>query len=464
MTNVTSLGTTYQLVAQMQTESALLTTLDEQLASGEVSQNLTDYNPTAAKQLVDYENAIVQRQSYVTSMQTVSSRLSVYDTTLSDLESVASSAESLAADNSTYDASSAANIQAEAQSYLSQAADDLNQQVNGRYIYSGTRYTTAPVSTDTSVLYAAPQTTITDGSTLPNYDSQAAETSTINFGATLPGSGVSVGTTTSTTSMQVYDASGTAHTVDYSWTKTGSNSYDLNVSSPDASYTATIPFTFDATTGALTSVDGNTGTDGSTASTDISLTFSGQTSAQDISLDFGAYGQTSGATALTESTSSSVTSIDVTNVDPPSNSSDAYTVDTALIDNNYSMSYGISSDNVAFQNLINGLRYINAAVTAGQNGDTATYESDMKQATTLLTSALSGIQTIHSQVAFNQNLVASETSTQNSDITALQNAISTIQNVDTATVSAEITALQAQLEASYTATGYIEKLSLVNYL
>ena len=70
------------------------------------SSNLTDYTPVQANQLLDFQNGITQRQSYISSIKTVQARLSVYDSdSLTDLESVASQAQTLAASgNQTYNA------------------------------------------------------------------------------------------------------------------------------------------------------------------------------------------------------------------------------------------------------------------------------------------------------------------------------------------------------------------------
>jgi flagellar hook-associated protein 3 FlgL len=142
----------------------------------------------------------------------------------------------------------------------------------------------------------------------------------------------------------------------------------------------------------------------------------------------------------------------------------SYTADSAVIDSGFTVSYGISSNDPSFQRLINGLRYINAAVTAGKGGDNATYQADMQQASSMLGTSLTGIQTLHTNVAGNQNTLTQQTKTQNADITSLSDQISNIQQVDLTKVGTEINLLQTQLQASYSATASLEQLSLVKYL
>jgi flagellar hook-associated protein 3 FlgL len=325
MTNVSSLGLQILMTNSLQSEQTVLGTLTQQLASGKQHDNLTDYGSTDALNLLNFQNAITQRQSYIASMQAVQTRLGTYDTTMTDMESIASQASTLASQNQNFNPSTASQIQSQAKNFLLQVSDDLNQQVSGRYVYSGIRYSTQPVTADPTILNGAPQAIINDGTTLPDYDQEK----------------ISTGAPTDTNS---------------------------------------------------------------------------------------------------------------------------YTADTVLIDSGFSVTYGISSNDPSFQKLINGLRYVNAAVTAGQGGNTATYQADMNQAATLLTSALSGIQALHTAVASNQNTLTQETTTQNTDITNLQNQLSNIQQVDLTKVGTEINLLQTQLQASYSATSSLEHLSLVKYL
>jgi len=323
MTSVSTLGTQLQAISNMLGEQTSLNTLTQQLATGDQYNNLTDYSPVDAHQLLNFQNAVTQKQGYLSSIQTVQSRLTVYDSTMTDMETVAKQAGSLATQNQTLDSSNLASLQSSAQNYLIEVQDDLNQQVGDRYIYSGVRYSTQPVTNlaTLSLTTSPPTTTTVSSPTLPNYDTEAV--------------------------------AGTAS---------------------DAA---------------------------------------------------------------------------------------AYTQDTVTIDQGYDVTYGVSSNNPAFQQLINGLRYISAATTAT---DAATYQSDMKNASTLLGSALTGIQTLQANNANNQNTLTNETTTQNTDITNLQDQIGNIQQVNTAQVATEIDSLQTQLQASYSATASLEQLSILKYL
>ena len=121
----------------------------------------------------------------------------------------------------------------------------------------------------------------------------------------------------------------------------------------------------------------------------------------------------------------------------------------------------IASTLLGFQQVIAGLRLINAA--SSQN-DPTTYNTDINQAVTLLTSGLGNIQAVHATVAGNTNILTQQTDLQNTDITNLQTQLGNIQNVDLTSVGTQINLLQTQLQASYSATASLIQESILKYL
>ena len=80
--------------------------------------NLTDYDPSSAHQLLDLQNSITQRQSYLSSMTNVSAVLSGYDLSFTDMESVNAGAVNVAQQNQSYSPTSQANLKTQVQGYL----------------------------------------------------------------------------------------------------------------------------------------------------------------------------------------------------------------------------------------------------------------------------------------------------------------------------------------------------------
>jgi len=148
---------------------------------------------------------------------------------------------------------------------------------------------------------------------------------------------------------------------------------------------------------------------------------------------------------------------------PPTTTTDAkaWAQDSVTIDANFNLQYGVTSVQKGFQELISGMQYINAAT---QTNNPTTYQSDMTQATQLLTQGLTDIQTYHTGVAAAMNTITQETDTQNTDINNLKSQIGDIQNIDVAQVGTMLNTLQAQLQASYSATATLTQESILKYL
>jgi len=389
------------LTSQLQAEQTALSQLTSQLATNKKYTDLTDYTPSEALNLMNLQDTATQRQAYIGVINTVQTRLSAYDTTMTDMESVVSQAQTLADGNPNYSASTVTGIAAEANNYLESVTVDLNQQIGGRYIYAGSRYETQPVS-DLASITAPLSPGIYTNNELPTYDT-GYSASQLTMG--ISGQNVTIGGTPGSPQNATVTVNGTTYT--------------YAVKSTDA--------TSDIATGlAKALVTG--GVTGSSATGDV-LTVGG-------------------------STAPSAAAAYVTNAD-------ACTQDSATIDSGYSVQYGVTSSNPAFQQLIAGLRYLQAA---GNTTDSTTYKADMTQASTLLTSALSSLNGVHSTVANNINSLTAETATQNTAISNLTDQVSNIQQVDVTQVATELNLLQTQLQASYSATGTIEKMSIVNYL
>ena len=170
---ISSFGFQLFATSNLTNQKSALEVLNEQLGSGQQHSNLTDYSPVEAHNLMDFQNAITQHNAYISAMKTVQTRLDIYDKTMTDMENMAAQAKSLASQNQSLDPTKQSGINAQAQTMLKQLTDDLNQMVGGRYLYAGSRYTTAPVS-DLTNLSGAPSWpfTPTTTPTLPNYDSQ----------------------------------------------------------------------------------------------------------------------------------------------------------------------------------------------------------------------------------------------------------------------------------------------------
>jgi flagellar hook-associated protein 3 FlgL len=120
------------------------------------------------------------------------------------------------------------------------------------------------------------------------------------------------------------------------------------------------------------------------------------------------------------------------------------------------VSYGVNADNPAFEQ---GLRALNLVANASPLS-TAT----LTEALGLTQSAVKGVATAQASLGLASNAMttasASETDFQN----FAQNASSDLTGVDVAAITAQMSASDAQLQASFAAIGKIESVSLASFL
>lgn len=139
---------------------------------------------------------------------------------------------------------------------------------------------------------------------------------------------------------------------------------------------------------------------------------------------------------------------------------------TTQIGDNQTVDYTIKANQPGFQDIIRALTIV-ANTPYPSNADVATpadFQSVMNNA---LTTAQKGVQEINNttqQLAGKFDLVNAAKTTNTSDLTLVQNQISTLENADTTTAISEMQALQTQLTASYQVTNMVSKLSLVNFI
>jgi flagellin-like hook-associated protein FlgL len=132
---------------------------------------------------------------------------------------------------------------------------------------------------------------------------------------------------------------------------------------------------------------------------------------------------------------------------------------SAAIDSSSTLTYGITSNEDGFQQVIMGLRWAYAATQ-----DPANYESYMATANNLLTTGLSNVRATHTSSTNAYNRLETAESLIEQNVSSLLSQSDDISKVDLNEVSVKITTLEAQLQASYSATSIMLQLSLTNYI
>lgn len=130
---------------------------------------------------------------------------------------------------------------------------------------------------------------------------------------------------------------------------------------------------------------------------------------------------------------------------------------SARLDDAMEMTYGMTADRQAFQDLIGSLK---AAIHAAEIGSTATAES----ALTLVNDAIGKLADYRAEVGANQARL-DKTMASHEDRLVVQNeAISSIENTDIPSAAIRMASEQTLLDASYMMVSQVNRMSLADYL
>lgn len=128
----------------------------------------------------------VTQEAFASVATTLTPRIQVYDLSLTGIEDIASEAASIVSGNPTYNPEHSGSVATQMQGFMQQISYYLNQQVNGRYIFAGSRYNTVPVGDITTL----GKPTTADATSLaanvsanipPAYDTQAYQTAQLDI-------------------------------------------------------------------------------------------------------------------------------------------------------------------------------------------------------------------------------------------------------------------------------------------
>ncbi|MDD5586614.1 MAG: flagellin [Alphaproteobacteria bacterium] len=431
---ISTLGLQLLSINNLTAGQSKLALLNRQLATGKKSLDLTDYSSSEAQLLMNLSNSITSRQGFLNVADTLDARIKIYDSSLTALEDIASQANSVALNSSVYNSEQNESLSMQIQGFMQQATYYLDQKVGDRYIFAGSRYGTTPVVDITTLpvppTEVAPYTVASPA--LPSYDTAYSANPTAS--STTPNA-------VSFTALTAGMAGG-----NITVTLTGAP-----LGGPYTSYTAVIDDGA-GTTETYDNIDA-TGTTQDFWNNLVDAVNNGQPLAAPPTnpstlITAAALGDGSAIPTDGETFALAV------NSDPA-----AWVRDQVSIDTTQKLTYGVTSTQEGFQQLIMGLRWAYAATQ-----DQANYSTYMDTARPLITSGISGIRAIHTGVASSNTILDQTKTLHNDTINNLQGQIDNIQSVDINEIAVKINTFQAELEASYAATGKMTTLSILKYL
>ena len=146
---------------------------------------------------------------------------------------------------------------------------------------------------------------------------------------------------------------------------------------------------------------------------------------------------------------------------------DAYagsaTLQSAQIDENATVAYGITAQDEAMRQLYKGLTML-AKTDVSRMPDGPEYEAWLAEANGAITKAVAGLQSAEVHLGNTQSEVVRVTEHQSRLSELYNNRIVDIEGIDSYEAATRLEALSAQLEASYAVTVRLKNLSLLNFL
>ncbi|MGO8916856.1 MAG: flagellin [Stellaceae bacterium] len=132
------------------------------------------------------------------------------------------------------------------------------------------------------------------------------------------------------------------------------------------------------------------------------------------------------------------------------------------IDTQVSVNYGITANNPAFEQIIRVLNFV--AQSGAFSPTSPTDQANVTLAGQMLGNATQSLTGMSGNLALQQAQLNTAQTVHQSTLNIAQNGISNIVSVNQATAITQLQNLETQIEASYSATSQIQKLSLVNYM
>jgi flagellar hook-associated protein 3 FlgL len=119
------------------------------------------------------------------------------------------------------------------------------------------------------------------------------------------------------------------------------------------------------------------------------------------------------------------------------------------------VSYGVTADDAGFETALRALKLIASGSTDSTSVTTAI---------SLVADAIDGLSSVQTKLSLNASTFESAQSEQETYQSDTADLISSLSEVDVATVAAKMSTYEAQLQAAYAAIGKIADLSLASYL
>jgi flagellar hook-associated protein 3 FlgL len=135
----------------------------------------------------------------------------------------------------------------------------------------------------------------------------------------------------------------------------------------------------------------------------------------------------------------------------------------ARIDTRVTVDYGITAnDSQTFEPIMRALNFL--AQNAPFSSTNPVDQANLSKAGQILDQATTALADMQGKLGLQEQQVANEKNVHATTLNIAQNGISNIVTVDQATAITQLQTLETQIQASFSATSQIQKLSLVNFM
>ncbi|HVM78802.1 MAG TPA: hypothetical protein VMU06_07265 [Stellaceae bacterium] len=140
------------------------------------------------------------------------------------------------------------------------------------------------------------------------------------------------------------------------------------------------------------------------------------------------------------------------------------TVAKARVDDNLTVSYGVTADNPAIETVVRTLNFLANLPPGSPDPGNPTDVANINQAADLINQGLQGLQGLQGTLAMQSGALNQVQQNHQDFMNLAQSNLTNLETIDPATAITQLNQVETNLQASYAAINGLQQMSLVNYL
>jgi len=140
------------------------------------------------------------------------------------------------------------------------------------------------------------------------------------------------------------------------------------------------------------------------------------------------------------------------------------TAPQARVDDNFSVTYGITADDPAIENVVRTLNFLANLPPGSPDPTNPADVASVNQAADLINQGIKGLQGLQGTLSMQSAALNQVLQTHQDFINLAQSTVTNLESIDPATAITQLNQVETNLQASYAAISGLQQMSLVNYL